>query len=358
MNSKRLPTLLTRLYTVLLCAAVVAPGQTPGSNIQTQKRAQTGLKYLAVGSTAHLTGMAEASTALEGTAASLFYNPAGIARLDGFAEVDLGTTNWIADIKHNAVSVAVRPWDGDYGTLGLLFQNVDYGEIQATIRANNDQGYLDVGTFSPGGSAFGLGYAISLTDRFAVGGTVKLAKQNLGDGIVNASFILDGSNKAIGYDAGGDSVRAFKTDVVAFDFGVLYKTGIKSLTFGMAVRNFSREIKYIREGFQLPLSLRIGLSMNMLDLFDVPSSEQRLLMAVDAEHPRDYDEQVRVGLEYTFADMISLRAGYVSPADGQGLSYGVGARQDLMGVKLAVDYSYTPFEVFDGVSRLSLRFGF
>jgi hypothetical protein len=356
MKSNRTINHLTRLSLVVFTAAVVASGQEPGSNIQTQKRAQTGLKYLAVGSFAHLTGMAEATTALEGTAASLFYNPAGIARMQGFAEVGLGTADWIADIKHNSVCMVISPWGGDFGSVGFFFQNVDYGEIQATVRANNDQGYLDIGTFKPGGSAIGIGYAIPLSDRFSVGGTVKLAKQNLGDGILEAIFVpgSDGKDSA----STASNSQSFKTDVVAFDFGVLYKTGIKSLAFGMAVRNFSREIKYIREGFQLPLSLRIGLSMNMLDLFDVPASSQALVMAVDAEHPRDYDEQVRVGLEYTFAEMVSLRVGYVTPADGQAVAYGLGVKQSLAGVNLAVDYSYTPFEVFDGVYRLSLRFGF
>ena len=146
--------------------------------------------------------------------------------------------------------------------------------------------------------------------------------------------------------------------MAAFDFGVMYATGIKSLTFGMAVRNFSREVKFVREGFQLPLSLRIGISMNVLDAFDMDRSTHAMIVDVDAEHPRDFSEQIRVGVEYQFMQILALRFGYVTPADGQSFSYGIGATPSVAGTRLAVDYSYTPFDIFGGVSRMSLRFGF
>jgi hypothetical protein len=59
-----------------------------------------------------------------------------------------------------------------------------------------------------------------------------------------------------------------------------------------------------------------------------------------------------------FAQMVALRVGYVAPSDEHNISYGVGLQQAWMGTQLGVDYSYTPFGVFNGVSRLSLHFGF
>ena len=158
--------------------------------------------------------------------------------------------------------------------------------------------------------------------------------------------------------------------VPAFDFGLQYKTGFKSLAFGMTVRNFAREVQYISEGFQLPLTFRIGVSMNMFDLLGFDPNEQMLLLAIDAEHPRDYPEQIKVGLEYLFMNTIALRAGYVSPADEHGFSFGLGLQQKLAGIDFGLDYSYTPFGIFSTwasnqnggglptVSRLSFRFGF
>ena len=53
---------------------------------------------------------------------------------------------------------------------------------------------------------------------------------------------------------------------------MIYKTGFKSLNLGMSIRNFSEEIKYIEEGFQLPLTFRIGASIDALDFMDVDKS--------------------------------------------------------------------------------------
>jgi len=336
-----------------------------------QKLAQTGMKFLSVGTSARPSALADAFTAAEGSSESMFYNPAGMARMDLFADASVGQIQWIADILHNYGSVALRPWKGDFGVVGLSFHYVDYGEIQATILANNEKGFLDVGTFRPSASAIGLGYAIALSDRFSVGGNVKLATQNLGTGYAEVTYIRGASAQ----DSAFVGVREVKNslNVYAFDLGVLYRTGFKSLTFGMTIRNFAREVGFIKEKFQLPLTFRIGISMNVLDIFDVDRTSQALLIVVDAEHPRDFAEQIKVGAEYLFMDRIALRAGYITPADEHDLSFGLGLRQSMGGVKFALDYSYTPFGVFSSasipsstggriglptVSRLSLSFGF
>ncbi len=333
---------------------------------ENKKLAQTGLKFLSVGVSARQAALADAFTAVEGTANSMFYNPSAMAQLGRFADVALGQITWIADIKHYYGAVAVSPWDGDYGTIGFTYHYVDYGEVQATILAKNAQGFLDVGTIKPSGYAFGIGYAKALSDRFSVGGNVKMVNQNLGSGIVEAT-ITQGTSGNDSLLAGTREVSN-TLDVLAFDFGVMYRTGFKSLNFGMSVRNFSREVTYIKEGFQLPLTFRIGVAMNLLDFLEIDPESQSLLLAVDAEHPRDYPEQIKVGLEYVFAKTVALRLGLVSPADEHTFSYGLGLQQKLAGVDFSLDYAYTPFGIFSSggiesqglptVSRLSFRFGF
>ena len=56
-----------------------------------------------------------------------------------------------------------------------------------------------------------------------------------------------------GYDPTGARIQSDNTaDVMAFDFGILYKTGFKSLNFGMVVRNFSREVEYEKSRSSCP----------------------------------------------------------------------------------------------------------
>jgi len=124
----------------------------------------------------------------------------------------------------------------------------------------------------------------------------------------------------------------------------------------MCVRNFSREVSFVDEGFQLPLTFRIGFSMDALDLASVDRTVHSMLLAVDFEHPRDFAEQVKFGGEYLFMRTVALRAGYVFPADEHGFSFGVGLRQTVENLGMGVDYAYTPFGVFGGVHRVSLSF--
>jgi hypothetical protein len=242
------------------------------------------------------------------------------------------------------VSLSLSPFAGEYGVVGIMVQTVDYGDLNMTVRSDNVQGYQDLGTFTPKGTMIGIGYARALSELFAVGGDVKWVRQNLGRGV-------------IGFDqTGGYNSQADVADLYAFDFGITYKTGFKSLEFGMVARNFSKEARFIDEGFQLPLTFRFGLSMNVLDLADIKKEDHQLLVTIDAEHPRDYPERIKMGAEYRFMDLLSVRAGFISLADEQKFSYGVGLQKALGGVGLGVDYAYTPFGIFGNVHRFSFQF--
>ena len=337
-------------YFILLAMTVACvPFMTEAQERTDAKLAQTGLKFLSIGVSARQAALADAFTASDGNSASQFYNPAGMARLDGVADVSLGSVNWIADIKHHYASLALKA--GDLGVIGLSFQYADYGKIEATILANNSQGFLDIGTIKPSAYSVGLGYARALTDKFSIGGNVKYVRQDLGVGTTEATYV-GGAGGVTGASLDGQNKNAL--DVVAFDFGLIYRTGFKSLTLGMAVRNFAREVKYQKESFQLPLAFKIGASMNVLDFAGFEPDKHSLLVTVDAEHPRDFPEQMKVGLEYVFMDLVAARIGYVGPADEHSLSYGLGLQYKQFGL----DYALTPFGVFNEVQRFSVRFGF
>jgi hypothetical protein len=344
---------LVRVACVFLAAALLTHVLAAQSG--NRKLAQTGMKFLSIGTSARMTAMAEAFTALEGSSMSMFYNPAGMASVGGDGDASLGQTQWIADIKHYYGTVALNA-SNDIGVFGLSVQYVDYGVIQSTIRANNSEGFLDVGTIHPSGLSIGVGYARSLTNKFSIGGNIKFVNQYLGESIMGATIIKDVSGNDSAYIP--SSTTSNFLDLLAFDFGVLYKTGYKSLTFGMVIRNFSREGSFQKETFQLPLTFKVGLAMNVLDFTNLNHEMHALNVDIDAEHPRDYPEQVRIGAEYIFNGMVALRVGYVSPSDQNTIMYGFGLQQAFGSTKVGIDYSYVPFKDFDGVSRVSFRFAF
>jgi hypothetical protein len=311
-----------------------------------QKLAQTGLKFLSVPLDARASALSGAFTAIEDKSISLMFNPANMAQMPSRADFALGQVKWIGDINYVFATAAFSPLRGQFGVIGFSLLSVDYGKMNNTILADNEQGFLELGEFNPTAYTVGLGYAKALSDRFSVGGQAKYVFQSLGSGVVGFN------SQEFQY------TESFEVDVMAFDFGVMYRTGFKSLNFGLSVRNFSKEITYIEESFQLPLTFEMGLCMNVLDLSTISSETHKLFLSVDASHPRDFGEQLDLGLEYTFMNMVALRAGYTSPTDEQGFCAGAGLQQTYKDFGLQVDYAYTDFGIFKEVHRFTFKFSF
>lgn len=311
-----------------------------------QKLGQTGMKFLGVSTDARVSGMGNAVTSIFGTSTSMLYNPAGMADLGTNFDVSFGQAQWIADIAYLYGTVAFNPFDANYGIFGLSIVAVDYGDFIGTIRTDTEQGFTEVGNFSPTAMVVGFSYATMLSEKFGIGTNIKYAYQSLGSGVV--SYADDGSYNR----------ESFATDVFAFDFGLIYRTGFKSLNIGMSITNFSQEIKFIEVGFQLPLLFKLGASMDVFDFSSLEKESHSLIVSVDATHPRDYPEQILVGAEYSFMQSFSLRGGYETPSDIGGLSAGAGVNVDLSGINLGIDYSWSEAGVFDNIHRFAIKFAF
>ena len=314
--------LIPVLVLTLLCSFTIAQDDDLG----TDKLAQTGMKFLSFSPDARAAALGDAVTAKTGGASSLFYNPAGMARIEGM-NLSAGQANWIAGITYNAVSVA---YASDAGVFGISVMNVDYGEIQGTIRSSNTAGYADTELFTPTANVVGLGYAIAPTDRFSVGGQVKFVNEKLG----NAYLDTDGSVEGI---------ESLDLDAVAYDFGLMYQMDWKNLMIAMSARNFSESLKYAEEAFELPLTFRMGVAVDVIE---------NLSLSFVNERPRDYFSTTRVGFEYSLMGMLAVRAGYVTPTDEAGINLGVGFQ--VAGFN--VDVAYTDFGVFDPVTRVGVQF--
>jgi hypothetical protein len=307
---------------------------------ENKKIAQTGFQFLSVMSDARAVALGGAVNSLEMKSGALFFNPATMAYMEQWFDLSFSRNQWIAGINHNQISLAFNPTKGQWGVFGLALQQVDYGDIMGTQVADNEAGFRRTGNFTPSAIAVGLGYAKGVTDRFAVGGQVKMAYQDLG----SASVPVMSNN---------DRTKIIDNDltVYAYDFGTLFKTGWKSLAFGMSVRNFSREVSFSTEGFQLPLVFTIGISMDLVDLIDWQGFEQSLILTIDATHYRSHPEQLLVGLDYRLMKLLSLRGGFVTGNDEDDLSFGVGISQ----FGFQFDYAYTPFGLFGNVQRVTAR---
>ena len=244
-----------------------------------KKLAQVGFKGLIMPIGAREAGMGNAVVSIPVGANSIFWNPAAITEITGNRSFTFNYMNWIADINYGAGAVVFGM--ENYGTIGISFMALDYGKLTATRRIEADPGYMTMGEFSPGEIAVGLAYARKMTDKFSFGGHLKYARQDLGAGLE-------------GDDINTPQSVYFKLSTIAFDFGTLYYTGIRDLRIAMSFQNFSKEIKYQREEFPLPLMFRVGVAMDVLSLFQ-EESPNTLTLAVDFQHPRDFPERMHFG---------------------------------------------------------------
>ncbi len=304
------------------------------------KLAQTGFQFLSVNTDARGAAMAGAMTTLPSKSSALFFNPACLAQMDATIDVAASQNRWIADIMHNAVSVAFRPMAGRLGVFGLSALSVDYGTIQGTAVWPIEAGAVKTHLINPSSITIGGGYAYQLSDRFSVGLQVKYAAQQLGSSVIEIEDSL--------------SVKKNQTEAMAYDFGTLFYTGYKGIAFGMNVRNFSNEISYEEDNFQLPLTFTMGLSADLVNFFPQYANGHSLIISLDAVHPRSYPEHINLGLEYTLLDLFHVRTGYLSSRDERDMTFGFGIEKFGM----SLDYAYIPFGIFNDVQMLTARFSY
>jgi long-subunit fatty acid transport protein len=318
-----------------------------------QKVGSTSLQFLKVMPVARATAMGEAYTVLASGAEAAFWNPAGIARVQG-VEASFTYTDWIFDSRQAALSLATS-MEG-YGAIGLQFQFADVGEIPEAIWAppyNEDIEYpgLTGNVFRPFAYCIGLSYAYQLTERFSTGGTVKLVHESLYNGsTVRVVSVL------------GDVTDAKTwTNGILFDFGILYDTGFHTVQLGASVQNFGANVVYAKEENASPMALRVGVAADLIgkDALLMPMEMMRLGVAFDLFQPNDYTQQGHIGLELSYAEMFALRLGYKANYDSERFTTGVGVRQTLGGTRFSIDYSYGALDYQLGqVHRISIGAGF
>jgi len=303
------------------------------------KVGQTGFKFLDVSQGARPTAMGEAYTVIGDDAISLFYNPAGIAKVNKRFEISVSITDWISDVSYNSLAAVYNT--GKWGVIGLSMLSPDYGPIPGTrVSLESEEGFIETGRVDVGAFSLGIAYARSITEKFSIGAQVKYASQKLGSSI---------------YEVDGE-IHENKISSLGYDLGFLFYprfTNLESFGLGMYVANFSPDLRYEEYAFQMPLTFNVGVSMDVLDLFG-EHPDNSFLIAFDVVHPRDFGERFHLGAEYTYNNMVSARMGYKFNYDEEGLTLGIG----LYRGGINISYSYGDFGTFNMMNRISLGLGF
>lgn len=333
------------LLAILFCLVMLQPSWAVKNKV-----AQSGMTYLAISMGARETAMGDAGTAISRGINGMWHNPAVLADIKKIA-LGLNQVNWLIDTRvyGTALAWSLKNW----GTVALDVTYMDFGTIMGTKRVDKAidyRGFVLTGDIGVEDYAIGLAYSRRISDKFALGLKAKRLHERLG----RAAYVVSE------YDdpATGEKIRTrkekdWRINDWGLDFGTIYDVGWKSLTFGMAMQNFSRDMKYWYEEFQTPMVLRMGMAMDVLELFPEPNKSVGLTVAVDALHPNDHTEQVHLGGELTYLNKVALRAGYKFNHDVESLTIGLGLCFKYAGVEGTFDYAYGAADYFKDVNRFS-----
>ena len=96
----------------------------------------------------------------------------------------------------------------------------------------------------------------------------------------------------------------------------------------------------------------------------MPMGDSALSLNTLFQHQNYNYDEYRVGAEYTYNDMVSLRAGFDLPASADddtyifGTSFGVGLNLGIAGRDVQLDYAYTAAEYFDALNTFAFKLDF
>ncbi len=329
------------LGALLLCSSVAA-SQT------LTKTGTTAAPFLKIGVGSRAIGMGGAFTATANDISAMYWNPAGLAGING-NEATFNHVSWLADVRYDFAAAAISL--ADFGTLGVFVDILTMDEMDVrTIEMPEGTGER----FTAGGMAIGLSYARSLTDQFSIGFNTKYIRENL----------WHMSSTSFGIDVG-----------VLYKIAILneFRLGANIANFGPKMKLEGRDNLYViqvgsaegnqvnsdiqLESFDLPLLFRVGVAADV-----VKEETARLTLALDAVHPNDNTGYLNTGLEFAWNEILFVRGGWKSLFErdteqrwtlGAGINYTM-----LQGVSLKIDYAYQDFGRLASVHYFSVGLKF
>lgn len=288
--------------------------------------ASSGASFLKLGVGARALGMGSAYTALSNDVTALHWNPAGLSRL-GKKEISVMHAELFSNNRFDFFGYAHPTSKGAFG-IGAVY--LSQGEMEGRTEGREKKS-----DFSASDLAITFGCSRFVNSNASLGVNVKLIQ-----------------SKIAGASATG----------LAFDMGTMWKMSGSKTQLGFAIQNMGPKMKFVDEGYNLPLTLIGGAGYRFFS---------NLLISADLKHqPYNSRTSFSLGTEFSPVSMLSLRAGYLTNAlkptssnnnnlteklsnlsgVGLGLGFKIGSSN--------IDYSFTPAGELGNTQRISLSMKF
>ena len=301
--------------------------------------------FLEIGVGARAEAMGGAYTAQKARPEMIYWNPAGLAFLDGVA-TSFTHAEWLAETSFDFFSIAA-PLPFFNARIGGSFTSLSVPEQPVrTVEAPEGTGEL----YDAQDYAVNVSISARIIPTFSFG--------------ISAKYI----NQRVWTEQGNQ---------FALDAGVYYETPLSGLSLGASISNFGGDISlsgknlndiidpdpnnkgienipvtYKTEASPLPQIFRFGVSYAT----QLPAKSS-VTAAVDLMHPTGATESMNFGLEYGFNDLIFFRVGYLNRFEREsinGLTFGGGLQYTMRDRSaFAFDYAYSDWGILDKVHRLS-----
>ena len=343
------------LYTVLSLALLLL-----GADVATagnpDRQGEAGASQLLMNPWARTAGLHAMNTGSISGVEAMRLNPAGIGRINK-TEFNFSHSRYFegTGISINAAGFAARLKNN--AALAVSVMAVDMGDIPFTTDA---QPAGTGATFSPAINNIGISYSYIFDNKISVGATARVVSEGTSD--VTAT--------AIAFDAGVQYVTGPQDN---FKFGISLRNVGSRMTFrgqGLAVpaNNPSGSDEYTltyfqrSQGFELPSMLNIGTGYDV-----VINDKNTLSIMVNFTANSFAQDQVGGGLEYSFKQVLSLRAAYkyeigsdnpdfdsIYTGLAAGISFDVPVKRGS-DTRIGIDYSYRDTRLWNGTHSLGVR---
>jgi hypothetical protein len=353
---KKIFPIIANFLIVTLILFIVVTDAEAGS---ARRRGTSGAQELLIPVGSVGTALGGSFTAVISGIEAAYWNPAGVANIEGTGEAMISHMTYIAGIDVSYAAVMVKA--GGIGAFGATLKSINFGDIPITTTQSPD------GTgehYSPRYFTIGFLYSRVMTDRIKFGVCLNVVSEQI--------------------------MRVSATGV-SFDAGVQYATSPDGFRMGVVLRNLGTDMVFngpdleqevIPPGtepgtrqepwraplasFEMPTQMEMGIAYGLLR-----SETMKLTVGGSFLNDNFSFDQYRLGAELEFMNMFYLRGSYAIAEDPEnnkfvsnqedfmwGPGIGGGIKLNLGGANIKLDYAFRTAKYFDNNQWVSVRFGF
>jgi hypothetical protein len=255
---------------------------------------KTGFSFLKVSPGARNAAMGDIGVAVTSSLYGVYFNPSIM--------VDIKET-WVGFMHHENIFDSRREFVAVATPLlgGAMSIGFDYFKI-GSIESREGPTEQPLGTFDARDILFYGALALPVSERLALGGTLKYAAEKIESQTASAFLI---------------------------DLGVRMRPS-SHVAIGLAGRNIGSSPKFESEKFDVPVTITGGVDFET----------EKTTAGVEVSKPKNDDVKFNLGLEHKIVEYLSLRAGYKIGYDEENMAFGLGFAKSIW----RVDYAFVPFK--------------